>query len=217
MPKISTKYIRVRNQDIDKGFDVVINYNKDFLFYAAIPIEFQHAVEHLTAQELKVLKIEMFRKSRADVHGYPIVSSASETGCEADMKKALDFLISKTIAKRNVIIVDFKSESYNRGIPTNPEHPVIGIAFSLTYAVESTSGENKVYSLYETYGDRVTRTEIYMHNRDLFRIIDDTPENRSALETLYKALNDLKEKLAHFTKDNNILLDFIQSNVKLLN
>ncbi len=48
-------------------------------------------------------------------------------------------------------------------------------------------------------------------------IIPDTPENRATLENLYNAFQGLNEKLKSFMQTPETLIEFIQSNVKLLN
>jgi hypothetical protein len=129
--------------------------------------------------------------------------------------------MDKAIVQRNVIILFFNPEYEVRygNHKHNESHPQIGCQIGLTYAVESCVGDKKVYSLYkshEAFGEtKVQRTELSLWNKSV-TIIDDTPANRAALESLYEAMNNLILKLKEFASSEEKLLGLIQSNIKLL-
>ena len=204
MPKISNNTISVYNKDIKVDYKIDVNYNQEFMFYALIPEEFKELVKHLTEEELKVFNIVKRYKNKRDqyTHIYdPIISSKTENECLLLIKKCLDDFTTKSITQRDVIIVfynpkdlcDYGSHHYNQ------EHPQIGMQFGLTYAVETSLKDKKVYSIYPPGGHmngcvRVVRKEISLWGRSSI-IIPDSPANRESLENLYNAFINLNTKM----------------------
>lgn len=219
--------MRVFHEDIQKNFDIVVMYNKDHHFYAKIPVEFKDILDHLSDAETQ--KFEIFRKWKsksarfyANSKDYDfIITSETEEECLEIMKKCLMSLIGKSIKKRDVIIVFFNPDytcQYNEH-KYNKDHPQIGLQFGITYAVESTVGDKKVYAVYTKYNafneERINRQEINLWNKAA-TIIPDTEENRFMLEQLYQNLQKLTKKLTEFTKTPEDMIKFITSNVKML-
>ena len=222
MPKVSTQTIKAYQKDISKEFKLSLIYNSDLGFHIEIPSEFFEVVKHLS--NLSELSIVRIAKSRNRVSEFKyFVVAESESLCVINTKKCLEYLIDKAIVKRDVIIVFFNPKdtcTYNEHAH-NKEHPQIGMQFGLTYAVETSIGEKKVYSLYteRTWLNgnvQEFRKEIYLYGK-ASTIIPDTPESREMLESLYNAFVSLNEKLKLFTQTPESLLDFIQSKVRLLN
>lgn len=226
MPKISTNEINIYHDDIKKALTIVVMYNQKFHFYAEIPNEFYSVVHHLPEDKLTELSIRIMHESKRwhsvnDPHKKIIVGD-SESECLVKMKKCLEFLVDKSVQKRDVIILFYNPKditNYNEHLMNN-EHPMIGLQYGLTYAVETSVGDKKVYSIYteyEAFGRKNTnRRELSLWNKSSV-IIPDTPHNRETLEQLYHALIALNEKLKSFTSTPEKLLEFIQSNIKLLN
>lgn len=226
MPKISNNSISIYHKEIRKDFSVVVMYNKDHFFYAKIPSEFDDIVNHLSDDQLKELFIVRNYKSRSDRFSQQnytsVISADTEDECLARIKKCISALIDKAIKQRDVIIVFYNGEdrmNYNSH-RYNDEHQQIGLKFGLTYAIESTVGDKKVYSTYTTYDsfgeDKTVRHEMSLWN-EAATIIPDTKENRAMLENLYTNLDKLNNQLKKFTGSEEVMLEFISSNIKLLN
>jgi hypothetical protein len=100
----------------------------------------------------------------------------------------------------------------------NPEHPQQSLIFGLTYAEESDLGGNKSYTIKEEYEEydgtpKIKRTDTRIWDEGS-TVIDDTPENRKVLESLYEKLERLIKSLKEFTKNENVLLQFIENSLK---
>lgn len=225
MPKISSNSISVYNKDIKKRFEVTVMYNQKYLFYAAIPVEFKDIINHLSETERIDFNIVIDYKSKyersANSPYEAYVKADSEAQCLDRIKKVLEELIIISITKRDVIILFYNPKdvvNYNEH-KMNNEHPMIGLQLGLTYAVETSVGEQKVYSVYEEYKtasySTKERRQLNLYNK-ASTIIPDTPENRLKLEQLYEALRILNIKLSEFTSSSDKLLEFISGNVKLL-
>jgi len=227
MAKISNNNIKVWHKDIAKNYDVSINYSQWHHFYAAIPAEFQKITEHLSDEEQKKLFIVSHKTSkyRSELHSH-VVEAETEADCLNRITEALKILVDKAIVQRKVIIVFYNPKDtcqYNDH-HYNDMHPQIGLQFGLTYAIETSVGEKKVYSTYTSYKSPFNEDEeeiVNRHELNLYSkssvIIPDTDENRVMLEQLYGNLKILIKKLDDFTSTPEKMLEFISSNVKMLN
>lgn len=220
MPKISNNTVNVYNHHIQKSFDVAINYNQQHAFYAQIETAFVEIADHMGDDELKDYKLERSYKTKYRQGSYKWITAGSNKGeVLSQMKKFLEFATAKTLSHRNVIIVFFTGRDnmrYNNH-RYNIEHPQIGLKFGLTYAVETSVTDKKVYSTYNGNDHRGNpiRQELNLYG-EASCIIPDTPENRETLESLYHNLNSLNERLKEFTATPEALLGLISSNQKLL-
>lgn len=227
MAKISNNRIQVYHKDIEKDYDIVIMYNQWHHFFAVIPAEFQQIIHHFSEEENRKLSIVNQRISKYKVlpDSY-VIESETEGDCLSKTKDALKVLVDKSIQQRKVIIVFFNPKDvcqYNNH-EYNKEHQQIGLQFGLTYAVETSVAEKKVYSTYTSYKSPfndeeepiVNRHEIQLWNKASI-IIPDTPDNRIMLEQLYSNLITLIGRLKEFTSSSEKMLEFISSNVKMLN
>jgi len=219
MPKISTNQVKIYHKDIEEYFTLVVMYNQTNRFYIEVPDPFTDIINHLSDEELETLKIIFNHEKRSS--NKKIISAETEEICIDLMKKAIKNLIDKRIVQRDVIIVFYnpKDECTYGDHRYNKEHPQIGMQIGLTYAIESTLGDKKVYSTYETkdwFGDlRTNRTEIRLWNQSA-TVIPDTPQNRETLERLYDGFVKLNEKMKEFTKTPDSLIAFIDSKLKIL-
>lgn len=222
MPKISKNSVRVVHKDMTRYFDIEIFYNQKYKFYSPVTGDFKQTAELLIrGKENQKFNVEWFCRSRFGNPEYPIICGESEDKCLASMKEFIRFALDEVIEKRNVIIVyvgqthycDYKTtEKFDKHFPK------IGMNLGIDYAVETIAGDNKVYNQYGPLtdeGESISRTEIRLHG-DGYTIIDDTPENRKALETIFYAYLELIEKLKDITSTPKSLCGFIQSKVKLL-
>ena len=220
MPKISQNQVTIYHSDLSKQFTIVVMYNSEFKFYSKIPSEFHDTVKHLSENQMK----KLFMVSRSRKHNSefsPAVCADSEDDCIIKTKTAYKFLMTMSIEKRDVIIVFYENRdvcSYG-DLEHNKEHPQIGLRFGLTYAVETTSGDKKVYNIYDKYEafgeERIKRREIHIWNQHC-TVIPDSPENRIFLESLYEALKGLNQKITSISESEPKLLEFINSNQKML-
>lgn len=227
MPKISNHRIQVLHKDIKEWYDITVMYNQEFKFYGVIPDVFNLIVKHLSKDEMDKLNITKrfakgSRSNSVNDDFDAIVYSTTEKECVQLLKDALLVLVGKKIVKTNVIIVFFnpKDNCQYGEMQYNKEHPQIGMQFGLTYAVETSVGDKKVYSVYteyETFGRKeVVRKEISLWNSST-TIIPDTKESRITLEEIYNAIHLLNTKLKEFTSTPEKLLGLIDSKIKLLN
>lgn len=222
MPKISKNNIEIRTSDINKYYDVVVHYNQSNLFYSEIPHEFSEIVNHLEDKELTDLFMYKEKIKGTSPSRYRfIITAGTETECLTKVKECLSVLVPKNIKKRNVIILD--CNTLNSGFLTNPpqtDFPKANLSLELIYAVETFLDNKKVYSQYRTYDafgeQRVQRKELHFGRANI-TIIDDTPENRAALENIYNAFILLRKKLSEYTQSPEKLMELINSNIKLLN
>lgn len=219
MPKISNNRVKLFHKDIEEYVDIVINYNGDDKFYANFPNDFSDIIHHMDESEMAVIGAK-YSYSKAN-RGKWIISEEKEGDCLHKMKKALTSLLDKRIEKRDVIILFYKHDKtcrYNTH-EYNQIHPQIGIQIGLTYAVETSIGDKKVYSVYREYEifneKRTERKEITLWN-EAATIIPDTPQNREYLEYLYSGFKELNEKMTKFTESSDSLMALIASNQKML-
>jgi hypothetical protein len=218
MPKIKEVEIRVSGKSMNRYFKVVLMYNSDESFYAAIPSEFNELFDSMKEDELNKFGARRLYKNKNMTSFSRIVSHTIEFGCIENMKQILSVFMDQTIVKRNVIILFYNPQQNTRygGLIHNTEHPQIGLQMGLTYCVETLSGDKKSYNIYSKNAlGNDTRTEISLWNKSCV-VIDDTLENRIFLETLYEALDKLNNKLADFTSTPEKLLNLISSGQKLL-
>lgn len=228
MPKISSNSIQIKTDHIDKFYDFDVLYNKKNLFYINIPAEFKNTLDHLSIDSMKKISIKRVYKNETDRILNPanytcIVSAGSELEVKELYREALKVLLSKSIKQRNVIIVFFQGDRdntrYNRH-EYNEEHHLIYTSLALTYAVETSIDDHKVYSIYSEYNafgeTRINRKQISLYTPNS-TVIEDTPENRKSLELIYEALKNLNEKLKSFITTPETLIEFIASKNNLLN
>jgi hypothetical protein len=224
MPTISNNSVRVWNKEIDKTYDIVIKYNQKHHFYTNIPESFKEIVHHLTDDEREKMFIQELVKGPYGSNEYEqIISGETESECLGRIKDCLTVVVDKALVQKKVIIVFYDGAdtvTYNNHRYNN-EHPQIGLKFGLTYAIETSVGDKKVYSTYTTRRGIIDDKEIVeRHELSLWNkaatIIPDTEENRNALELLYTNLNILNEKMKEFTSTPVRMLEFIATNVKML-
>lgn len=229
MPKISTNNIRVFNDNINETFQIEVNYNKDNLFYAVVPEQFNEAWDHLSEAEMKEFKTQKLHKSKHSMFSggqfKRIVSDSHEAECIESMRKLLQKLIKECIVKKDVIIVFYnpKDNCQYGNFEENKQHPQIGMQFSLTYAQETSVGNGKkIYNVFRHYKSGITEERDETSRREVsvwggnYTIIDDTPENRIFLEDIYFKLNNLKLALTEYTKSPETLVQLIESKQLLL-
>ena len=222
MAKIRQTSIRVTNTDVQKYYEVVIQYNSELKFFIEVPKEFYAVLETFSNEELAGLFIEKVYKRRFDQSNYKfVVSQSSESMCLDRTKDSIRELMNRTVTKREVIIVFFNPKHVTEygGLAHDKDFPQIGMQYALTYCTESASGDKKVYSIFtmqDCFGEqKEIRTDVRIWNRNCI-VIDDTPSNRFVLEDIYNNLNKLILNLKEFTRDSESVVKFIESNVKLL-
>lgn len=222
MPQISKNNVEIYHEDIRKYYTITVMYNKDEHFYAIVPGEFHDIVHHLSKEEMDEMGISKKHKRRFEAEYQPIVSTETEHDCLQGMTKAIKKLTGKAIEQRDVIIVFYNADFTSRynSHEHNAEHPQIGMQYGLTYAVETSVGDKKVYSLYsklDWFGEeKTTRYEIDLYNK-ASTIIPDTEENRKMLEQLYSNFKELNKRLTEFTSTPETMLELISNGVKMLN
>jgi len=222
MPKIRTETIHVQHKDIRRTFQLNLMYNGTDKFNIVIPEEYHEIINHLEDKELEANSVSCKAKSKTSREPIYFTHAETEEECLQRTKKFLHILTDKEIVQRNVILVFYNQNNVGHygTLRHNKEHPQIGMKYGLTYAVETSVADKKVYSLYiekqrmdgTTWQDRL---EISLWN-ELVTVIPDTPENRKVLEDIYNAFINLNEKMKTFTKNSDSMLEFIQSKVKML-
>jgi hypothetical protein len=223
MPKISTKEQMLRGEHMSKPIKFDVMYNQRNKFYVIFEKEYEDKIVHLSEEERDKLDIEFQAKTKQyNAEKQWLVTSSSENECIQKYITAMKVLFNLSIRQRNVIIVtsqEIKDHSTQADRLYNKEHLLIGCSIGLCYAVESNAGDKKVYSIYKEYtafGEtRTDRKELYF-GRTNPTVVDDTPENRKALEALYEAMKTLTKKIGEITFNGEALLQFIESKTKLL-
>jgi hypothetical protein len=229
MPKISKNNITIYNEHLKKDFEVVVMYNQKHLFYAEIPEEFKDIVHHFDKSEMEKFHItkdfgggiQKRISSGINAKYKAIVIAGTEGECLKNIKQVLSYCVGKSVQMRPVIILFYQSDKhtmYNEH-HLNNEHPIVHMEMGLTYCTETSVGDKKVYSIYterDVFGKKeMSRRELSLWGRAA-TIIPDTPENRETLETLYFALQGLRDKIKSFTSTPEKLIEFIESKQNLL-
>jgi hypothetical protein len=225
MPKISTNETKICHKDIDVRLKIVIMYNQKWSFYSIIPEEYKDAIQLLSKDDKKENKLREMYLGKFPKHGEEpkyIVHAENEYDCLNQAQAVIKVLLTNVVKKRDVIIVFYNPKNrsnYNNHL-YNKEHDQIGLQFGLTYAVESSVEDKKVYSMYtEVYSHtkekEYKRDELSLWNESA-TIIDDTPKNREMLEALYTSLHTINTKLTEFMKSPDALAEFIKVGMKAL-
>lgn len=223
MAKIGKRSVTIYHKEMKRTFEYEMLYNSDNLFHAMIPSEFNDTFDHLNETQLKELSAAKSYKRKFNAGPYTrIVHAVNEGSCEEAMKKFIEAVMDSEIKRRNVIVLFYNGKDQcNYGDHQyNGEHPQIGFQIGLTYCVETTLGDKKIYNLFREEKDfdgekRTIRKEIRIIDYHT-TIIDDTPKNREFLENIYSKLGWLNNQLKEFTKTEESLLGLIESNQKLL-
>lgn len=224
MPKITSTTIQVYTDKINEKYKVDINYiSKESSFVIEVPSQFIDAFDHLSNQDRNTFHAMYYHKTKyhRQDNGKRVVTGKTEAEVIAHAAELFKKLASVSITERNVILVFYTARETNRNHKTSEGYTPTGFDIGLTFCVETTvaGGTKKYYeySEYEAFGEkRINKKEINIW-RDSVNIIDDTEENKKFLITLYKAMDELKNKMDKFTKDEESLLSLISSQQKLLN
>lgn len=222
MPKIKSYTKTVSNGKSEIRLDYDVMYNQDHHFYIEIPKVFEETFSLMPRDQLKPFNAETVRMGRA--YGKQIVSSFSEAGVLGHFHDIIKHLLSSTTEERPVIMLFYQDTggSYNSH-KYNDEHEQLGLLFGLTYAIEiALPGggkkycvEHKVKNLFVKEGEPEFRV-----NREFFSpwscpIIDDTPENRAKLDSLYIGFKNIKIALESLSKTSESVLNFIENSTQL--
>jgi hypothetical protein len=223
MPKIGKRYIRLNHDNVSVlGYAIDVNYSTEYLFYAQIPQQFDEVFDTLKKDELLPFRGHKKHKWKHGQGPYTrIVKADSEDLLEKQMKAFIIFLLEKDIKKRDVILVYCDNDLD----PSSPQDlwPRIKLGFGIKYCEEISSGKNDpVYQRKfkrEWFGKEeevIEKMDVGSYKYRDCTIIDDTPENREALEGIYKAFKKLIEKLSDYTSTPEKILSLINSKQKLL-
>jgi hypothetical protein len=226
MPKIGKHFTKIHADDIEQNIEYFVHYNTNYGFYVLIPEQFNDGFDLLTDDEKKELSAIELRRGKyknGDAFGRAAYAE-SETKLHDIFKELIRLLISRSIKTRPVIVIWHESEKDGSRPDSKAEFPKVGTSLQFTYCTELQAGTSQPhYYLYwktDFNGrDNEVRKEIkaepsWRNNNVL--VIDDTKENRQALEVIYKALNELDSRLKEITKTPANLLDFIASKQLLL-
>lgn len=220
MPKISKKTIRAGSRSTaEETFEVEVNYNQEELFYIKIPEKFNAVVDALESDQLKkyhAYKHDVSPRGRslsAAKSYHRAVNAPSEKEVVDRMQKFLTYLMAESVTVRKVILVYFMERvtTYS-GRAHNTEHPEIGMQYGLCYGTETKVGKQGKPFYHDEKGIRNDG----LWNENGHVVIDDTPENRLFVESIYTALGALIAKLELHTNSPKALLELINSKQKLL-
>lgn len=217
MPKIKSITISVCSKKISyprfhdkQHFKVNIFYSEG-VFYSPLEEEIGKKYINLDEADLKKRGIGT-TKVKSDF----ILSINADS--EAKLVEKLNLFYSEEIdldtSSRPVILIHYESSACQYGDHFyNEEHPQTNIRLGLTYATEHRIGKSLSYSS-EARGYRKQKFRIW-DNAEI-TVIDDTPENRKWLDSLYLSIRNVEEALDTLTRDKDKLLQVIKSGVKLL-
>lgn len=222
MPKISSNNLYINVGDIKTKYNIEIKYDQLNGFYALVPASIRRQCELLSKEEAKAFDLEHVSKSKHDhSQNNPGVRCATESETLSKMKALLMAILAKEVASRNVIIIHFDGGSIDRrGKNGDGEMPEIVVSLGITYAVEEKMGDGqpvyKVYKEPDVYEKIRVSESSWRNDTDKDIVIDDTPDNRSFVETLYEALEALRLKMIGFAASKEAVVKFISSQQKLL-
>lgn len=218
MPKIGTFTAEISTSQSNQSVEYTVMYTSKDGFYIALPSS-QGEAFTLLADDTKskfkarylsrINNYAVFGQTEGEVKDYFI-------GLEKE-------LISSVEQSRQVIIVCFRSENSN-GENTPDKLKERGFVLNITYCTEKKfPGADPQYYIYTTHKgwrgakDSISKESVSISRyRDKNTIIDDTPENRAALLRIYNALGDLHNQLDRITSQPEKLLEFINTNQRLL-
>lgn len=228
MPVISKQSKIIKGDKITRKFEFTVMYSQSDSFYIDIPKEFLMTLATMDGNATRKYGIT-YSKISGKVKA--IISAALEQDAIVKFHEVVRILMDTDIVSRDVIIVFFLLDDgggYNSH-KFNTEHEKRSAQFGLTYAIETTSGNGeKLYRfrkktqkwnidkhIYESEENGETEDfRIWSKNST---IIDDTPENRQKMDSLYIGLTNLYAVIEEITKDCVALEEFIKSDIKLLN
>jgi len=227
MPVISKQSKIIKGEKITQKFEFTVMYSQTEAFYVVLPEQFLTTLQTVSHDTCKHFSISLARRGNSISY---IVSDQSEQGVIEKFCKAVKKLIDTNVIQRDVIIVFFKIDGGSRynGHVFNLEHDKKSAQFGLTYAIETTSGDGEKLYRFREVGKTWNMDKREYENHETGRqedfsiwkhdstIIDDTPENRQKLDSLYLGLQNLYAAIGEITKSPEMLEAFVQSDVKLL-
>jgi len=214
MPKISKNEVTISVGGLHTRHEAQIMYNQAHKFYYVIKEEHQKPAEMADDAKRESWHVKRARLKGRSGNFTNIISADTEAKVLEGAQGFLRYATEATIVEEDVIIVIYNPEFKTNfhGLGYNDDHPQIGMKLGLLYAVKSFIGEKAFYYKVNSRGDR---KEIRLWN-EMTTELQDTPENREALEQLYAAFKNLNEKLSEMTKDSGVLQNFLESGMKLL-
>lgn len=219
MAKIGNFSHKLTADNIDHTIWYTVMYTLKTNFYIAIPSDYRDSFDLLGNDVKKKYGASLMDSSFKN----PIVSNTTLEGAKENFVSLLRLLIESTTSSREVIVVGFKSEKSD-SLVRKEKFPNLGFSLHFVYCTEKKAGGSPpkyyIFTKRQWNGeDHITREEVsvsesYYHGKDI--VIADTPENRIFLETVYKALGELHDKMQSLTSDPENLLAFISSKQLLL-
>lgn len=219
MPKIGKRSIRVKHDLTDEFIEFNIMYNSKLGFYVEIPEKWHEAFDTETGEKLNEFHAQTYKKSHHSTK-QRVVTASTEDEAEQNLQAVIKHLMTANVTRREVIVIFYHGETAGRysSEDRNDEHKDVGVKLGLLYCTETRSGaaEPKYYKFKPNYfdKDKMDRSQCHVGRSPV--AIDDTPENRQALETIYKALTVLEDNLRSFTKDPESVMNLITFNQKLI-
>lgn len=214
MPKIKTIKKWIQSGDSRSQTEYEIHYSTVHGFFGSVPKNYFEQAEMLSDEDKKTFSINIEYERKYSVS--PIksirVKCSSEKECETKMDNLLKGLYDQKKTERNVIIVHFESEKkeFNYDNDFNKEHPQLKMSFGLKYCNEVKIDGGK--SLFFESNNPNRKVDL----RRGFVVVDDTPENRTMLETAYERLRELSIKLNEVLTSEDKILQLVANGQLLL-
>lgn len=192
-----------------------IYYNQKDGFYALLPPQYNANYDMLDADNQKKFSVKNIYKGKYSFTSKDFkraVSKHTERECEESMKELIRLFLNSAVTKRNVIILFF-SGSTGKKEDNFDRFSQVSANMHFVYAVETKISDNQpVYNV--EFGNATSRVDMGRYNKPI--ILDDTPEYREFIESLYSAMNKLVAAMGDFTKTRESFISLIESKQKLL-
>lgn len=224
MPVVNKGFIEFSAQGVRQHLSYEIEYLSGVGFFILIPEKYIQNLDYLTEAQKAEYHVEHVRvKIKKYAHSPLAVITENEQRLRYIFLQLITLLSNISIKSRPVILVWFKALEIDRfDTPTRYEYQwqPRGCTLGLKYCLEQELDGKKVMvtESKRSTGEVIGYSSISMPGNpsEWPVVLDDTPENRAFLEDLHRKLVALSTKLSELTGTQEQLLEFIQSNVKLL-
>lgn len=220
MPKITTIQIPI-NIDGHREHHSADVYYHEGTFYCILPEKFNTAYDHLAVKDKEKYHVKYYSTRKyveGDRNKKRATFSTTEDGAVGAMSKLINYLFKMVVKKRRVILFGYDNGRWGNK-EREEEFEEIKMELKIRFAEETSAGgkatysESYVYSGWNNEKETMYR-EINVDEKDV--VVDDTPENREFLQSIYRAFSALITKMDEFTETPQKLLELIKSKQKLL-
>src|SRR4249919_956787 len=136
MPKIRKTNFRINNGDAIEYFETDMMYSTQRGFYVVLPSKYTDTIHSMDEREMDKIGIVLTSRHSDNIKKYGVTGD-SEEACENKVREVVKQLMSSTVEKRDVIVIDF--DGHDCGYNSNKreyDKPVTRLEFGLLYCTE---------------------------------------------------------------------------------